>query len=313
MITVIILVILILLYVVNRYPIGYRPSNNQITPNYAKVFSPKCLPIEFVNGSEEAVLCIHGFPATPHSFAYTAEKLHAEGYDVYVPLLPGFGTSIDEFIETNFVQWYQWLSEYYKEICSQYKRVSIVGCSMGGALALKLAEEFSQDPHYNPNCVITIGAPVFLHRPTAGVFRWEFLIIRTAGWITPTIKARLADGDHHRSPGSDGELNWVGYRGVYPKQGYSLLMGLREIKKNLSHITSPLLVLHSPRDKTVPYQNMKYIAKHVPNSKVSTKSYPMEGQTHTCHTLMSYFSSQDEVVHDIIHHIASRRVKDGKA
>ncbi len=313
MITAIALILLVFLYIINRYPIGYRPNKTRITPNYAKVFSPKCLPIELANNSDEAVLCIHGFPATPHSFSYTAEKLHAQGYDVYVPLLPGFGTSVDEFLETNFFQWYQWLEEYYKDLCCKYKKVTIVGCSMGGALALKLAEDFSAQSQNNPKGVITIGAPVFLHRPSAGAFRGSALIIRVAGWVKPAIRPRLADGEHTNSPGVDGELNWVGYRGVFPKQGYSLLMGLREIRRNLSNITAPLLILHSPKDKTVSYKNMKYIAKHASNSEVSTKSYPMKEQNHTCHTLMSYFSSQDEVVHDIMNHISSRRAKDGKA
>ncbi len=155
-----------------------------------EVFDGRALPITHCNGNKEAILCIHEFAATPYSFSYTAQKLAEVGYDLFVPLLPGCGTSPKEFISTRFSDWYNYIKEFYLDLCAKYKAITLVGASLGGAMALTLAAEFGKELHsstpstlggYPPKRVVTIGAVAYIFSPLKNSWmRPDSLLVRPA-------------------------------------------------------------------------------------------------------------------------------------
>jgi carboxylesterase len=136
---------------------GYRDRNTEpILPVVEEVFDPRCLPIvlEHDPPAERAIIMIHGYPSTPYSYDFAAHVAYDHGYDVYVPLLPGFGTKPQDLYDTTFTQWYAYMEQYYRDKRADYKKLFVGGTSMGGSMALKLGERFS-DTEEAPDGIAT--------------------------------------------------------------------------------------------------------------------------------------------------------------
>lgn len=97
----------------------------------------------FYQGSETGILLIHGFTGTPSELRPMGRYLEKQGYTVYAPLLPGHGTSPEEMECTSWKDWWACVFNAYDRLRLQGKvrQIVAVGLSMGGALALKLAQE----------------------------------------------------------------------------------------------------------------------------------------------------------------------------
>lgn len=86
-----------------------------------------------------AVLMIHGFTGSPLSVKPWAQALHAHGYTVAVPRLPGHGQTWEAMNETSWRDWYEEVLNSFNSLRARHERVFVAGFSMGGALALHLA------------------------------------------------------------------------------------------------------------------------------------------------------------------------------
>ena len=93
--------------------------------------------------AKAAVLGIHGYGGYPGELALPAIRLHALGFTVYVPRLPGHGTSGSDFEKSSRKDWYRCVREAYMNLHADYDQVYVIGHSMGGILALLLAFEFT--------------------------------------------------------------------------------------------------------------------------------------------------------------------------
>ena len=110
------------------------------------MFSEEAGPFEIVNDSDKVILFVHGYPSCPATFKYVAPLAAKAGYDVYAPLLPGFGTTNEDFIKSNFSQWFIYLCGFLPENAKgDMTRYMFVGLSLGGSLTLKLAEKYSDN------------------------------------------------------------------------------------------------------------------------------------------------------------------------
>ncbi|WP_188896918.1 alpha/beta hydrolase [Microlunatus endophyticus] len=95
----------------------------------------------YVGGDgETGVLLCHGFTGSPASLRPWAEHLVRGGFRVSVPRLPGHGTSWQELNQTGWPDWYATVERALGELTAQCRTVAVGGLSMGGALALRLAE-----------------------------------------------------------------------------------------------------------------------------------------------------------------------------
>ena len=117
---------------------GYgRPSG---PPPTSAPVKPQAAP--YVGGSGAVgVLLLHGFTGAPYSVRPWAAHLEAEGFAVAVPRLPGHGTSWQELNRTAWTDWYAAAERAFVDLGRRCERVAVAGLSMGGALALRLAEQ----------------------------------------------------------------------------------------------------------------------------------------------------------------------------
>ena len=90
---------------------------------------------------DRGVLLLHGFGDTPQSIARLARALHASGWSVAAPLLPGHGRTLEAFQRTTAADWTDAARASYAALTARYRSVAIVGLSMGGALATRLAAD----------------------------------------------------------------------------------------------------------------------------------------------------------------------------
>lgn len=94
-----------------------------------------------------AVLLLHGFNDTAQSMAYLGAALHARGWTVRAPLLPGHGRDLATMArESRAARWRAAALAEYDALQREYDSVVVVGQSMGGALAVLLATERPELP-----------------------------------------------------------------------------------------------------------------------------------------------------------------------
>ena len=296
----IIAIVLIAIYIWSSCLWGYKEKEEELTADESKCFDPGCRSIIIKQDSDKAVLMIHGFPTAPNMYRYAADRMKSEGYDVYAPLIPSFGTDWYDFTKTNFSSWYKWIEDYYKSLEGKYKEVYVIGISMGGAMTLKIAE------HNNPSAIAVIAAPVVYNSFFRDriVTSWSGYLGRIIGIFTPAIKPHIVTS---RPESNDGNEDWKGYGGTFPRQGVSLMHGLKAIRRDLGKINSPMISIHDTGDKTVPFANQGIIKKETHTKSEFIVTTMDEKYRHTHHTLLQYHSIQAELMDRIISFFSNNR------
>lgn len=271
----------------------------------SKVFSEKCKSIILKHEIKKntAVLMIHGYLSTPNVYQYSSHSFFEHGYDAYAYLLPGFGTSIDDFEKTKFNHWFDYISKKYEQLKKEYKNVVIIGISMGGSITLKLGEKYS-NTSLEPAAIIPISAPVIYNslikdrKVTNFWFYFARIISIFKKTFNSSIVNRIDEGD-----GEDNNNNWIGYSGIFLKQSISFIKAEKKIRKDLKKITCPMYVIHNITDRTVPFFNFPIIAKENNSKHFESKIIKMNGFKHTMHVLLLYFSVREELTYNIINFI----------
>jgi carboxylesterase len=119
----------------------FESANRRTHPRNANGIIVGAEAIDMPGESDAGVLLVHGFGDTPQTLRPVADHLHALGYGVLAPLLAGHGRSLREFVQSNADEWIAGSRTALDRLKGRYARVSIVGLSMGGAIAVILAAE----------------------------------------------------------------------------------------------------------------------------------------------------------------------------
>jgi carboxylesterase len=91
------------------------------------------------DGKSPAFLLIHGFSNTPYDMKPVATQLERMGYAYKAMLLPGHGVSPRLLRKATAEEWLEKAEMEYNILKSRYGSVSVVGFSIGGAIALDIA------------------------------------------------------------------------------------------------------------------------------------------------------------------------------
>lgn len=292
--------LLLILILFNETSFLYHENSRYTLPVESRFMSKETGSFTIENGCDRAILFVHGFPSTPAVYRWPADQVSQKGWDVSAPLLPGFGTTWEDLLDTNFSQWYEYLRDVYLEMRKKYTTVAVIGTSMGGALTLKLAEEFSASNEYAPDAIITIAAPVFIN----SLLRYGILknplyyLVRTFGWFFKSYKPANITSESENNV--DGRGRWRGYSGYYPRQTYSLKLGLKGINRNLAAVTVPCLLIQDKHDRTVPSENIFHITRRVQSRILEIKLTDIGPVNHEHHSLLIYDSTRQTVLNKIL-------------
>lgn len=185
------------------------------------------------DGGDVGVLLIHGFTGSSASILPWARHLAAAGYTVAVPRLPGHGTNWRDLNRTRWPQWYGEVHRALDDLHGRCSRVAVGGLSMGGGLAVLLAEERPDD----------VDA-LLLVNPAIALRRRDLALVPLLKWVVPALPGIT---DDVRAPGvSEG-----GYDRTPLKALDSQRQMWRRIVARLGEVRAPLLMFRSDVDHVV--------------------------------------------------------------
>lgn len=189
-----------------------------------------------------AVLLLHGAGDTPSAFRYLATDLHRRGYSVRAPLLPGHGRTIREFAAVKPDDWYDAARGELRALRERHEWVAVVGLSMGGALAARLAA----DPGLGAELPAVVLLAPYLH-PPAFV---RYAALAAVGWGSI---ATYVDSVDPRSIHDAAERERTLGHGVMTPAALRALVRLAAAAaRELPRITAPTLMIQSHHDNRVP-------------------------------------------------------------
>jgi carboxylesterase len=180
-----------------------------------------------------AALCLHGLTGTPYEVRPLAEAISAAGIRAVGPALPGHNETPERLAATSHTDWLEAARAEFRRLREGCDSVFVVGLSMGGLLALALAEEEPVD------ALAVIGTPLALPHPLA--------------WLIPLVKylqpmSPKSEGSDIRDPAA--RARHAGYR-VMPLNSVHELQRLqRRVRPQLARITAPILIAHGVHDRT---------------------------------------------------------------
>ncbi len=185
------------------------------------------------DGGPVGVLLCHGFTGTPQSLRPWAEHLAAAGLTVALPRLPGHGTTPAEANLTHWEDWYAELDRHLSQLLERCDEVFVMGLSMGGTLAIRLAEEHGDDI-----------AGLVLVNPSLLTKRPDRFLLPVLRWVLPTYKGIASD---IKKPG----VTELAYDRVPLRAAYQLSRLWVTTRADLAEVTQPILVFRSPEDHVV--------------------------------------------------------------
>jgi carboxylesterase len=94
-----------------------------------------------IGSTDRAIVLLHGFNDSPQTMRSPAAAMHAAGWTVYAPVLPGHGRSPRAFAESGADAWIAAARAAVQEALQRHRHVAVGGLSMGGALAAIVASE----------------------------------------------------------------------------------------------------------------------------------------------------------------------------
>jgi carboxylesterase len=196
------------------------------------------------------VLCLHGITGTPFEVRPVAEALGRLGCSVEAPMLAGHGGTLRDLAQTGGDDWLRSAQAAMEGLRARAggAPVALVGFSMGGLLALRLARLFPEQV-----CsLVVMSAPLRLRRfQVTGIralTRLPFDFRSLPGVCVP----KMAGSDI-----SDPEMRYVnpGLR-AFPLAALGALVDLMdEVRGDLPAIHTPTLVVHGRQDHTVPMED----------------------------------------------------------
>ncbi|MDP2342425.1 MAG: alpha/beta fold hydrolase [Deltaproteobacteria bacterium] len=202
-----------------------------------------------------SALLLHGFTGSPFEVLTTAHTLAGRGFTSVGPLLAGHGS--DPAV-LNHVPWQRWFADVvaaFDALPAEGPRV-VVGCSMGGLLALQLSLLRAVD-------AVVLLAPALRFHPLSYVG----VAALTAGlWrVRPFFPKEGPGGD---VGALDAQRANPTYK-VLPTRGLVELWRLQlATEALLPRVTAPLCLLHGARDHTIAPSSSTLIAQTVASSLV---------------------------------------------
>lgn len=199
-----------------------------------------------------SVLFCHGFTATPWSLRAWAEAVEDAGYRVSVPRLPGHGTTWQELAVTEWMDWYACVEREFLELRATSEQVFVAGLSMGGALALRLAEQHPDD----------VAGLVLVNPAVSGTWLAQSTVVTR--YLTPTVDAL----------GSDIAQEGVtehSYTRTPLAAVHSMTRMWADVRARLDLVYCPLLLFRSADDHVVPAASSEVVLRQVSSEEITER------------------------------------------
>lgn len=210
-----------------------------------------------VPDAETAVLLCHGFTGSPRSMRPWAEYLEAAGFSVSVPLLPGHGTSWQDANHHTWQEWFASIQEAYQRLREKHDRVYVAGLSMGGALALRLAQTHAD------------VAGIILVNPAVASYDQRLKALGVLQHFSGSIGGI---GNDIAKRTEDPSIDEYGYDRTPLKAAHSMYTGLwPRVRADLGRVSQPILYFRSRTDHCVDGASLPIIIEGVASRDVTVR------------------------------------------
>jgi carboxylesterase len=195
------------------------------------------------------VLVLHGFTGSPRTVRPWAQHLANAGLTVRAPLLAGHGAGWQELGKTGWTDWYASAEHAFGELRARCEQVFVVGLSMGGCLAFRLAQTQG-----------SVSGLVVVNPSLAG----DNPLIPLAPALKYLLRAVPSIGGDIKKPGAQ--------EGALKKTPVASVATLPRMWKTtaaaLDSVTAPVLVYRSTVDHVVGPASMKVLTAALPGAEV---------------------------------------------
>ncbi|MFZ0889877.1 MAG: alpha/beta fold hydrolase [Candidatus Binataceae bacterium] len=208
----------------------------------------------FFAGDGVSALLIHGMTGTPYEMRYVGERLAAAGVRVCGVRLAGHAGAPEELAAAGYDNWYESVVEGFERLRAFGEPNVVIGLSAGAVLGIRLALDQRQDVAG----IVLLSCGFFLPRVST--------IALTALKMLGPMAQRIF---LHKSSGSD--IHDAAARMIHPSSRLmplsapiNLLQLVAMVRPRIGKLTQPVLIVHSRRDHTCPYErNVGYLMTHL--------------------------------------------------
>lgn len=179
------------------------------------------------------MLILHGFTGSPASVLPWARGIHEAGFTVSVPRIQGHGTRWQDLNESLWQDWYESVETAFQTLKENCERVFVAGFSVGGALALKFAEQRGSEIE-----------GLLLLNPSIFDERKFFKTLPLLKYIVPSVRGGASDVAKPDAPVH-------GYDRIPLKALDSVRKLWKEVEIDLYLVQVPLLIGYSVNDHVV--------------------------------------------------------------
>jgi carboxylesterase len=170
-----------------------------------------------------------------------ARHLHAAGWTVRAPLLPGHGRTLDAFARATGDEWRAAVHDALAEVRARHAHVVLVGVSMGGALATALVAD--APPNERPDRLVLLAPYLATPRAIRAAAAAHGLVALVAPWIESRNPRSIRDAAARAAS--------RGYGVVAPHLLRELVRVVARGRRALAHVDVPTFVVHSRLDNRI--------------------------------------------------------------
>jgi len=196
---------------------------------------PECAPFFIENSGDECCLCVHGFTGCPALYIPLAGLLFDAGFSVSAPLLAGHGTAPEDLRGVSELQWFQDTSGELGRLLARYGKVHLIGLSLGGAIAARLAAAYAGNRH--------LGKLVLLS-PGLGLRDRKFY-----GIDYETVEDKLVALPRRPLKDDGLDSSRYGYPAMPLRSAGQLILAADRANKALTAIRAPTMLLYTAADQ----------------------------------------------------------------
>lgn len=226
---------------------------------------------EAPGGEGRGVLCLHGLTGSPFELQPLADACTGRGWNVELPLLPGHGGDVRALSDSSWRSWLAAANDGLDRLRTISRHpVAVVGSSMGGLLALRLAVARPADV----GSLVVMGVPLRLPWfQRAGLRAFSLLprIVRTHSALAlpklrgvdvsdPEIRRRCPSSTHYSLPAL-----------------VSMLELMELTVRELHRVSVPTLIVHARADRTVPFSQSTALARSLGSAVVERLTLTRSG------------------------------------
>lgn len=215
----------------------------------------------------------HGFAGSGLSVRPWAEHLVTAGHTVALPLMPGHGTRWEDLERTTWTDWYDEIERTFESLRERCTDVFVFGLSMGGALALRIAQQHREHV-----------AGLVLVNPSVGTRSMKVRLLSRMPVITRFVRTSHGVGGDIKRPG----MGETGYPTIPTRAVYQLTKLWRAVRADLPNVVAPTLVFRSSVDHIVDDYSVELLQRRLESPldvRILDNSYHVATLDHDARTV----------------------------